>query len=303
MAPNLNLPAREKSHLGPVTSVAKKGTGPLGPCPYCGIKGHWKADCLIPPGTRTSPPGPEQESSDPALPRPWDLPPKTEGAQDPRPQLSSPLQSPGQLTVADKPISLHISLHILPCLLILEKLKSLRSLFGRELMVWCLHHCTLSEYPILSILSSLLPKCPTPILGRDLLSQIFLLYSNLSPDLAWLLLLEPTMSSPPHYPSSSVSCIVWKLITPPFPPYSICILLKRLNNVSRSSLNTLFPRYINRGLNPSSLSCCVRISCALLTLLITRLSYLLKSRVNSAWVKTWDINAAVVPIDPKILTR
>ena len=56
-----------------------------------------------------------------------------------------------------------------------------------------------SEYPILHSFLTL-PECPTPILGRDLLSESFFSIPNLSPDLAWLLLLEPTMSSPPHYP-------------------------------------------------------------------------------------------------------
>ena len=50
-------------------ALMPKPRPPPGPCPSCGIKGHWKVNCPNPPpGIRTSPPGPEQESSDPALP-------------------------------------------------------------------------------------------------------------------------------------------------------------------------------------------------------------------------------------------
>ena len=71
--------------------------------------------------------------------------------------------------------------------------------------------CTLENTPF-SHFFLIIPKCPTSILGRDLLSKFkaFLSIPNLFPDLAWLLLLEPTMSSPPSLSSSSVSCIVWE---------------------------------------------------------------------------------------------
>ena len=92
---------------------------------------------------------------------------------------------------------------------------TLRSLLW-GLMVWCLYHrllslCTLQNTPFSHSFLTL-PECPTPILGRDLLSKFkaFLSIPNLFPDLAWLLLLEPTMSSPPSLSSSSVSCIVWE---------------------------------------------------------------------------------------------
>ena len=68
-----------------------------------------------------------------------------------------------------------------------------------------------SKYPF-SHSFLILPK-PPPILGRDLLSKSSL-FQFLSPDLAWLLLLEPTMSSPSSLPSSSVSCIVWEIDHP-----------------------------------------------------------------------------------------
>ena len=88
---------------------------PLGPSPNYGIKGHWKVDCPhLPLGTRHC--LPVQRRS------PWtqlclalDSPLKTKGAQGPRPQLSSPLQSPGQLTVAGKPISFLINTGPLLC--------------------------------------------------------------------------------------------------------------------------------------------------------------------------------------------
>lgn len=59
--------------------------------------------------------------------------------------------------------------------------------------------CTLQKAPSL-VLSS--HSQSTPILGRDLLSRFkaFLTVPNLSPDLARLLLLEPAICSPPHYP-------------------------------------------------------------------------------------------------------
>ena len=57
----------------------------------------------------------------------------------------------------------------------------------------------------------ILPKCPTPILGRDLLSKFKASITIPSPpsDLAWLLLLNPTSSSPTPLPSSSINTIVW----------------------------------------------------------------------------------------------
>ena len=75
--------------------------------------------------------------------------------------------------------------------------------------------CTLQNTPF-SHSFLVLPNCPTPILGRNLLSKFkaFLTVPNLSPDMAWLLLLEPTISSPPSLPSSSLNPIVWDTDNP-----------------------------------------------------------------------------------------
>ena len=69
---------KERKPPGPCFKCGKEGhwarsflkpRPPPGPCPSCGIKGHWQVDCPNPPpGIQTSPPGSEQESSDPALP-------------------------------------------------------------------------------------------------------------------------------------------------------------------------------------------------------------------------------------------
>ena len=119
MAPNIHWSTKRRRHLGPASKVAKKATGlthaqsrdpPPGPCPSCGIKGHWKVDCPNPPlGIRTSPPGPEQESSNPALPSLLGL-----AAVDGRclglqaPTLTTSMESRVTLTVTGKPVSLLI---------------------------------------------------------------------------------------------------------------------------------------------------------------------------------------------------
>ena len=69
---------KERKPTGPCFKCGKEGhwahsclkpRHPPGPYPSCGIKGHWKVDCPnLPSGIQTSPLGPEQESSDPALP-------------------------------------------------------------------------------------------------------------------------------------------------------------------------------------------------------------------------------------------
>jgi len=60
------LQMQQRGSLGLLMPVAKASSMSN---PSCGIKGHWKVDCPNPPpGIWTSPSGPEQESSDPALP-------------------------------------------------------------------------------------------------------------------------------------------------------------------------------------------------------------------------------------------
>ena len=109
---------------------------------------------------------------------------------------------------------------VLPHLLIPEKLKSFRSVVGVDGLAPTPQitkplSCTLQNTPF-SHSFLVLPNCPTPILGKTLLSKFkaFLTVPNLSPDMAWLLLLEPTISSPPSLPSSSVNPIVWDTDNP-----------------------------------------------------------------------------------------
>ena len=102
--------------------------------------------------------------------------------------------------------------------------------------------CTLQNTPF-SHSFLVLPNCPTPILGKTLLSKFkaFLTVPNLSPDMAWLLLLEPTISLPPPLPSSSVNLIVWDRVYHRLPPYSHLYLSKRSNKVSQSTSISYFP--------------------------------------------------------------
>ena len=75
--------------------------------------------------------------------------------------------------------------------------------------------CTLQNTPF-SHSFLILPKCPTPILGRDLLSKFEASVTIPSPrsDLAWLPLLNPTFYSPAPLPSSSLNLIVWDTDNP-----------------------------------------------------------------------------------------
>ena len=112
MAPSLHQPTKKGSHLGPASNVAKKAHSclkprpPPGPCPSCGIKGHWKVNCPKPPlGIQTSPPGPEQESWPSSAKPPWTC---CEGWRCPGPQTSTLITSTEPrvtLTVAGELIS------------------------------------------------------------------------------------------------------------------------------------------------------------------------------------------------------
>ena len=208
---------REKKSSRPCYKCGKEGhwacscpkpRPPLGPSPNYGIKGHWKVDCPHPPlGTRHC--LPVQRRS------PWtqlclasDSPLKTKGAQGPRPQLSSPLWSPGWLSQWQVSRFLFLSTRgppILPCLLIPEKASQICC--GS----WCLVStpqitkplpCTLQNTPF-SHFFLILPKCPTLILGRDLLSKFKAHYSKsfspIWPGYCSSNLLFPHL---PHYPPS-----------------------------------------------------------------------------------------------------
>ena len=112
MAPSLHQPTKKGNHLGPASNVAKEATGaPPVLCPSCGINGHWKVACPNPPpGIRTSPPGPEQVSSDPALPSLLRLAAEDERCPGPWTlTLITPMETGVTLTVAGKPISFLIN--------------------------------------------------------------------------------------------------------------------------------------------------------------------------------------------------
>ena len=110
--------SKERKPPGPCFKCSKERHGacswlkprlPPGPCPSCGIKGHWKVDCPNPSlGIRTSTPGPEQESSNPALPSLLGL--TAEDWRWPGPQtptLITSMEPSASLTVAGSPTSPH----------------------------------------------------------------------------------------------------------------------------------------------------------------------------------------------------
>ena len=96
--------------------------------------------------------------------------------------------------------------------------------------------CTLQDNPF-SHSFLILPKCPTPILGRDLLSKFKASVTIPSPpsDLAYLLLLNPTSSSPAPVPSSSKNPTVWDTDNPSVAshhaPIPIYLKVKSLSSV------------------------------------------------------------------------
>ena len=112
--------------------------------------------------------------------------------------------------------------------------------------------CTLQNTPF-SHSFLILPKCPTPILGRDLLSKFEASVTIPSPrsDLAWLPLLNPTFYSPAPLPSSSLNLIVWDTDNPSVAshhaPIHIC-----LKDVSKSPNQPQYPisQKHQQGLKP-----------------------------------------------------
>ena len=92
---------------------------PPGPCSNCGIKGHWKVDCPnLPLGIWTFPRSPEQEPSDPSLPRLLGL--ATEDWRCPGPQTPSPiLQYVDDLLLLCSPSLIHSQRHTIQRLNIL----------------------------------------------------------------------------------------------------------------------------------------------------------------------------------------
>ena len=75
--------------------------------------------------------------------------------------------------------------------------------------------CTLQD-TLISHSFLLLPKSPTPILGRDLLSKfkVFIIIPSPTLDLAWLLLLKFTSYSPTSLLASFINPIVWDTDNP-----------------------------------------------------------------------------------------
>ena len=161
--------------------------------------GHWKVDCPNPPPrTWTSPPGPEQESFDPALPslltaEDWRCP----GRQ--APILITSMEPRVPLTVAGKPISFLIDTGATYTAMPAQSGKtkvSQVSVVGVDGLIstpWITKPlpCTLQDTPFFRSFL-ILPTCPTPILGRDLLSKFKASITIPSPpsDLAWLILIH-----------------------------------------------------------------------------------------------------------------
>ena len=115
-----------------------------------------------------------------------------------------------------------------------------------------------SKYPILSFFPHT-PKMPhsNPWKGSTLqiqgsLFQIFL------PDLAWLLLLKPTISSPPPLPSFSINPTDWDTDNPSIASHHTPVYI-RLKDPTKFPNQPQYPisQIHQQGLSPSSLSCCL----------------------------------------------
>ena len=179
---------------------------PPGPCPSCGIKGYLKVHSWS-----------KQEYSNPALPSLLRL--ATEDCSCPGPQTPTPITSTEPrvtLTVAGKPISFLIDTGASAYPLWKNQVLSglcYGGLISTPRITEPLP-CTLQDTPFPHSFL-ILPKCPTPILGRDLLSKFKASITIRSPpfDLNWLLLLNPISSSPTPLPFSSVNPIVWDIHT------------------------------------------------------------------------------------------
>ena len=112
--------------------------------------------------------------------------------------------------------------------------------------------CTIQNTPF-SHSFLILPKCPTPILGRDLLSKFKASITIPSPlsDLAWLLLLNPTSSSPTTLPAASINPIVWDTDNPSVASYHAPIRIC-LKDPSKSPNQPQYPisQKHQQGLKP-----------------------------------------------------
>ena len=204
---------REKKSSRPCYKCGKEGhwacscpkpRPPRGPSPNYGIKGHWKVDCPHPPlGIQTLPPGPKEESLDPALPRLLGLTTEDQRCSGPQaPTLITSMEPRVTLTMAGKQISFLINTGATYSAMPAYSRKSLSDLLW-ELMfsVYTTDYQTsalhTSKYPILSLLPHT-PKMPhsNSWEGSALQIQGFPHYSK-SFSLPGLLFLEPTTSSPP----------------------------------------------------------------------------------------------------------
>lgn len=201
-----------RSHKFPVG----KGTGPTYPkpralsgsmCPNCGIRGHWKVDC----------PNPLQESAHP-LP----VPSRSPWTQLCPASLDSPLKTKGPRASGLD------SRHLCGARVTHSGRRANLFSYQHGSHLFC-HACLSPEKPVFQIsvvgadslvstpqvteplpctfkmpLLSFIPHTPKPpqslegIYSPD--SKAFLTTPNLSPNLARLLLLEPAISSRPHYP-------------------------------------------------------------------------------------------------------
>ena len=268
---------REKNSSRPCYKCGKEGHWacscpkpwpPLGPSPNYGIKGHWKVDCPhLPLGIQTLPSGPKEESLDPALPRLLGL--TTEDRRCPGPQaptLITSMEPRVTLTMAGKQISFLINTgatySAMPAYSGKTEVSQI-SVVGVDSLVPTPQitkplPCTLQNTP-LSHFFLHTPKMPhsNPWKGSTLqiqgsLFQIFL------PDLAWLLLLKPTISSPPPLPSFSINPADWDTDNPSIASHHTPVYI-RLKDPTKFPNQPQYPisQIHQQGLSPSSLSCCL----------------------------------------------
>ena len=159
------------------------------------IKGHWKVDCPNPPpGIWTFPPGSEQESSNPALPNLLTLTAEDWRCPGPHaPTLITSKEPRVTLTVASMIsflIDTEVTYSSMPAYSGKTKVSQV-SVIGVDGLISIPQitkplPCTLQDIPF-SHSFIILPKCPTPILGRDRLSKFKASVTIPSPpsDLAW----------------------------------------------------------------------------------------------------------------------
>ena len=151
----------------------------------------------------------------------------------------------------------------------------------------------------------ILPKCSTLIFGRDLLSKFKASITTLSPpsDLAWLLLLNTTSSTPAPLPSSFINPIVWDTDNPSVSSHHapIHICLKDLSKFPSQPPYSISQKY-EQGLKAIITKLlCQGLSCPTHSPYNTPI--LPVKKPNGSYHLVQDlilINAAVIPIHPVV---